>query len=227
MNRSLLLAAIATALVAGTAIAAPQAPKDGPDASRGMVRLDSNGDGAIDRAEAAASPRLASRFDRVDRNGDGRITADERPARMHRRGGRGGGLERIVALDANADGRISKVEAGTDSPLGKRFDDIDANRDGYIVRAELRASHEKMRAEFQARAAERHKERFAGADGNKDGRLSKAEVEAGMPRLAKAFAFLDENRDGYLSAEEARPERGMVSGHHRGRHGAGGDRATR
>ncbi|MBB1061399.1 EF-hand domain-containing protein [Marilutibacter spongiae] len=226
MNRSLLLAAIATALVAGTALAAPQAPEEGPDAPPRMARLDSNGDGAIDRTEAAASPRLVERFDRIDRNGDGRLTADERPGRKHRRGGRGG-LERIIALDANADGRISKVEAGNDSPLGKHFDDIDANRDGYIVRAELRASHEKMRAEFQARAAERHKARFAEVDGNKDGRLSQAEVEAGMPRLAKAFAFLDENRDGYLSAEEARPEHGMMSGHPRGRHGRGGDRTTR
>ena len=224
MNRSILLAAIATVVVAGTAFAAPQGVNEGPGARHGMKRLDANGDGAIDRAEAAASPRFAEHFARIDANGDGRITADERPARQHRRGGRGGGLERIVALDVNADGRISKVEAGSDSPIGKRFDDIDGNRDGYVVRSELRAAHEKMRAEHKVRAEKRRQDRFAATDGNKDGRLSQAEVEVGMPRIAKAFAFLDENRDGYLSAEEARPGGGMMFGH---RGGPRGDHGTR
>ncbi len=223
MNRSILLAAMTTALVAGAAFAAPQTQDAGPG-RHGMTQLDANGDGAIDRHEAAASPRFAEHFERIDKNGDGRITADERPARKHRRGGRGGALERIVALDANADGRISKLEAGADSPLGKRFDAIDANRDGYVVRSELRAANEKMRAERQARMVERQQQRFARIDGNKDGRLSQAEVEAGMPRLAKAFAFLDEDRDGYLSAAEARPDGGMMSGH---RGGPRGDRGMR
>jgi Ca2+-binding EF-hand superfamily protein len=219
MNRSILLTAMAAVLVAGTAIAAPQATPPETGARHGMSRLDANGDGAVDRAEAAKTPRLAERFDRIDANGDGRITADERPDRKHRRGGRKNGLAYIVELDANTDGRISKIEAGTESPLGRHFDDIDANRDGYVVRSELRSHREKRQAEAKARGLERQQARFAEADANKDGRLSQAEVEADMPRIAKAFAFLDENRDGYLSAEEAKPDGGMMHAH-RGPRGA-------
>ncbi|MCF7221095.1 EF-hand domain-containing protein [Marilutibacter chinensis] len=200
------------ALVAGTAFAA------GADGNREhghphrMAKLDSNGDGSIDRNEAAAAPRLAGHFDRLDANGDGRLDASERPARhaRHRDGrghGRHGGLARIVALDTDQDGRISKVEAAEAPRLAGRFDDMDGNRDGYIVRSELRTYRERMRAEHVARAAERREAKFKQADGNGDGRLSRSEVEAGMPRMSGAFAFMDENRDGYLSREELQPPR--------------------
>lgn len=208
--------AVATLVaIAGTAFAAG-AEDDIVAGWRGpqqrMARLDTNGDGAIDRSEAAAVPRLAERFDKLDRNGDGRIDASERPARRghHRgRGGRGGhgGMQRIVALDSNQDGRISKAEAADMPRLAEHFDDIDGNRDGYIVRSELRAHHERKRAERTAKAAERREARFKEIDSNGDARLSRAEVEAGMPRMAKAFAFMDENRDGYLSREELHPKR--------------------
>ncbi|MBB1087352.1 EF-hand domain-containing protein [Lysobacter sp. SG-8] len=219
MTRSFLFVALASALVAGTAFAAPGAAEGRQGA---MTRLDANGDGAIDKAEAAQAPRLAERFDRMDRNGDGRLTADERPQRRGHRGGPGGGLDRIVKLDANQDGRISKVEVADMPRLAERFDAIDRNRDGYIVRSELRAHHEAMRAEHEAKREERRQARFAEADGNNDGRLSKAEVDASMPRLAPAFAFMDENRDGYLSASEAEPIGGQRGhGGHADRGGPG------
>ena len=61
MIRTTLIAA-ALAAVCATAVAAPQAART---AAPARVKLDANGDGAIDRAEAAKAPRLAQGFDRM------------------------------------------------------------------------------------------------------------------------------------------------------------------
>ena len=50
-------------------------------------------------------------------------------------------------------------------------------------------------------------EAFAAADLNGDGRLSRVEADEKMPRLAARFAWLDDNRDGFLSRDEAQPRR--------------------
>jgi Ca2+-binding EF-hand superfamily protein len=42
-----------------------------------FAALDKNGDGMIDRAEAAGHPRLEKSFDAIDTNRDGRLSADE------------------------------------------------------------------------------------------------------------------------------------------------------
>lgn len=228
-TRSTLLAAALLAAVAGVAIAAPQTDAGKP---RGHMKLDANGDGAIDRDEAAKLPRLAQRFDTLDKDGDGRLSADERP---HRKGGHGmrhgrhgGGIERF---DQDGDGRISRAEfdagkaarearmekfaarhGGTARADGKPrhgfdFDAMDADKDGYVVRSEVRAWHERMRPQMEAAFAERMAEKFAAADLNKDGKLSRLEVGEKLPRLEKSFAWMDENRDGFLDREELKPQR--------------------
>ena len=215
MNRyTFLTASIAAALV-GVAVAAPQdALQDGTrgKAERGqrMARVDSNGDGAIDRSEAAAHPRLAEHFDTMDKNGDGRIDASERPQwKKGGRGGHGGGMGHVLKLDTDGDGRISKVEVAGNERFAARFDATDTNRDGYLVRSELMAGAEARRAEWQAKHTERMQQKFTEADADKDGRLSRAEVESGLPRMAKMFAFMDEDRDGYLTQADLqhRPRR--------------------
>jgi len=40
-------------------------------------KLDTDGDGRISRAEAAASPKLAEHFDRIDTNKDGYLSAED------------------------------------------------------------------------------------------------------------------------------------------------------
>lgn len=75
----------------------PPPPADGaapppPPGGRMMARLDTNGDGFVDRAEFRA--QAARRFDRIDANKDGKIDAAERQAArdaMGMRGGRGPG----------------------------------------------------------------------------------------------------------------------------------------
>ena len=201
MNRyTFLTAAIAAALV-GVAVAAPQDAAGGKvERGQRIAKIDTNGDGDIDRAEAAAHPRLARHFDTMDKNGDGRIDAGERPQwKKGRRGGHRGGMGHVLKLDGDSDGRISKVEAAGNARFAARFDATDRNRDGYLVRSELMAAAEARRAEWQAKHAQRTQQKFVEADADKDGRLSRAEVESGMPRMAKMFAFMDEDRDGYLT----------------------------
>lgn len=228
MHRKTLISAALLAVMCGVAVAAPQAAAPAPRA-----KLDVNRDGAIDQAEAARHPRLAQRFAQLDTNRDGRLTAAERPQRKgkhDRRGGRHGGMER---LDKDGDGRISRAEfadgqAKRDARRSQRaqrhpeqaakwsarpdrgfdFAAVDANRDGYIVRSELRSHHERMRPQREAEAARRHAERFTTADINRDGKLSRLEVGEKMPRLEKSFAWMDDNRDGFLSPQEIKPRRG-------------------
>ncbi len=224
MHRKTLLAAALCATFATAAVAAPQTGNDEGRPAR--VKLDANNDGSIDKTEAAKHPRFAARFDELDRNGDGKLGADERPHWKRgghgRHGGRHGGIER---LDKDGDGRISRTEfdagkaerearmagksGGDDRRSRHAFDfaAADANRDGYLVRSEMRAYHERMRPQREAEFAKRARERFAAADINKDGRLSRLEVGEKMPRMEKSFAWMDENRDGFLSEQEMRPQR--------------------
>lgn len=230
MNRkTLIAAALLAAIAGGAAVAAPQA--DTATRTHARMDLDTNKDGAIDRAEAAKLPRFAAKFEQLDKNGDGRLGADERPQWHGKRGhggkrhGMHGGMER---LDKDGDGRISRAEfdagkaareqrmAQRDTKPGRTegkarhafdFAAADGNRDGYLVRSELRAYHERQRPQREAEFAKRSAERFAAADINKDGKLSKLEVGEKMPRLEKSFAWMDDNRDGFLSQEELRPQR--------------------
>ncbi|WP_187775727.1 EF-hand domain-containing protein [Luteimonas suaedae] len=222
MKSNRLFAATLLALGAFATAAAVAQPAAG-EARPARMQLDSNGDGAIDRSEAAAHPRLAERFDRLDKNGDGRIDADERPRHGGKRMQGGGGhdrmgFDRIARLDADGDGRISRAELeqaagarkegrGARFDLGQHFDAIDTDRDGQIARGELRAWHARQLPQRRAEMAERADQRFAAADLNGDGKLSRVEVEEKMPRLARNFAWMDESRDGFLSREELRPQR--------------------
>lgn len=232
-TRSPLLFAALLAAVAGVAIAAPQADAGKP---RGHMKLDANGDGAIDRSEAAKLPRLAQRFDVLDKDGDGELGADERPQRGDghgRRHGRHGGSmhDGMQRLDQDGDGRISRAEfdagkAARDARMAKfaakrgetakadgkprhgfDFDAADADNDGYVVRGEVRAWHERMRPQREAAFAQRVAEKFAAADINEDGKLSRLEVGEKLPRLERSFAWMDEDRDGFLDRGELEPQR--------------------
>lgn len=213
----LFLAAItAAAMFAGAATAVFASPQDagpgagaGPNGGQGpRMKIDANGDGVISREEAAKFPRLAERFDELDKNHDGKLDASERPQRRGGRehGGRHGGPSGAAKLDSDGDGRISQAEAAKSPRLAQNFAQIDSNKDGYIVRSELRAYFERERPKFEAERAKRFDAKFAEADLNHDGKLSKIEVQEKMPRLATQFAFLDENRDGFLSKSELKPD---------------------
>lgn len=168
-RKNLLMMAVLVALSgAGVAFAEQKAEAGKPGVQR--MKIDANGDGAIDKAEAAKFPRLADRFDTLDANKDGKLSKEERPAHKgHRRGGHAHGDFR-GKLDANKDGRISRDEAKTNERFAARFDTADANKDGFLDKAD-----------FEQRAKQRRDEFFARADTNKDGQLSKAEFDAAKP----------------------------------------------
>ncbi len=166
MKKSHILALAMTAALASAAAFAQTAGK-APESTQ-RVRIDANNDGAIDRAEAAKAPKLAERFDQLDKNKDGKLSADERP---HMRGKRHGGGQRghgrMMALDTDKDGRISRAEAqAAQAKAGDRFEAMDANKDGYIDRADR-----------QARVAQRRGECFGKADTDRNGQLSRAEFD--------------------------------------------------
>jgi len=165
MNRKILYATVVLALAsAGTAIAQQSSNAPAPPQPEKHLRLDANNDGVIDRTEAAASPGFAARFDQMDKNKDGRLTADERPQRHGWRHGDRRGHGKMMQADTDKDGRISKAEAAADPKLAERFAKMDANRDGFVDRAD-----------FQARMAQRRSECFDKVDLNKDGKLSRVE----------------------------------------------------
>ena len=143
----------------------------------------------------------------------------EGAAKSHR-GAHHGGLER---LDTDNDGRISRTEfdAGQaqrdawraqhperaeradqrkhDAPT---FAALDANRDGFIVRAEVTAYHDRMRPQREAERTAKFDARFKEADINRDGKLGRVEVQEKMPHMADRFAWLDDNKDGFLTRAE-------------------------
>lgn len=184
-RKTLLTLAVLTALAAGTAFAAtapaPDAPASDAPATGAQaaprVKLDSNGDGVVDRTEAAKHPRLAGKFDELDKNKDGKLTKDEMPAhhgRGHDKRGHGP-REAMSRLDTDKDGRISRAEATAgEGKMASRFDQMDANKDGFIDRAD-----------HEIRAKQRKDEWFAAADTDKDGKLSRAEVDAAKPAHGK------------------------------------------
>lgn len=162
----LLLALLLSTGAAGLAMAADVPP---PAGAPPRAKLDANGDGVIDRAEAAKAPRLAAQFDTLDKNKDGKLSRDELPRWHGKRHGRGpGGREEMMAkLDTNKDGRISREEAKADPRLAARFDQMDVNKDGYLDKADRELGRKQHRDAW-----------FAAADTNKDGQLSKAEFDA-------------------------------------------------
>lgn len=202
-NRTCLLTvALAVATLSGAALAQQSAMAP---ARIGHIKLDANGDGVIDRAEAAKHARLAVRFDQLDSNGDGKLSADERPQHQRGKGGRGmHGKHGRMQADINKDGRITREEAAANPKLAAKFAEIDGNGDGVLDRSD-----------WQAKARARKEAWFATADSNRDGRLSLTEMEAASAKrrarhpqkaqrhsTAERFGKLDSNGDGSVTREE-------------------------
>ena len=139
-----------------------------------LATMDANSDGVVAREEMQAQrqARMAERrsqmFERMDADSDGSITRAEYDAahaqRMEqraergeageRRGGRGhrGGHRMGMRLDR--DGQGVNIEQARQRAT-EQFGRMDADGDGFVTGAEMRAQHEARRAERQARRAER------------------------------------------------------------------------
>ncbi len=119
-------------------------------------KADADGNGMLSRAEVEKSlPKLARQFDAIDANRDGNLAPEEirawsRARRGHRReSARARFQEYFNKADTDGDGALSRAEAEQGMPrIARKFDAIDANRDGKVTQDE-------MRAWFQARRAAR------------------------------------------------------------------------
>lgn len=139
----------------------------GPPALFG--RMDADGDGFLDRGEAArgfragaAAPlpgrlrgmdkdgdRTITReeftgpegaFDRLDANNDGAITEDELPRPGAGTATRGPAARRLMAMDRDGDGKVSREEFSGPARL---FDRLDGDGDGAITAGEARRGAER------------------------------------------------------------------------------------
>ncbi len=104
---------------------------------------------------------------------------------------RADGQKQMQRADKNGDHKISREEAAAHPRLAKRFDAIDANKDGFITRDEMKAAHAKVASA-----------RLKAIDTDGDGRISRAEANAKAPHVARNFDAMDTNKDGYLSKDE-------------------------
>ncbi len=108
---------------------------NGPGAQgRGLLRLDSDGDGRVSRQE------YLQHFDALDTNKDGFISPEEMQAARQALGPRGNG-QGWLRWDADGDGRLSRAEVANAPRLSQNFDAIDANKDGFLTADELQAAH--------------------------------------------------------------------------------------
>ena len=139
-----------------------------------LTTMDANGDGVVAREEMQAQrqARMAERrsqmFERMDADSDGSITRAEYDAahaqRMEqraergeageRRGGRGHRGAHRMGMRLDRDGQGVNIEQARQRAT-EQFARMDADGDGFVTGAEMRAQHEARRAERQARRAER------------------------------------------------------------------------
>lgn len=114
----------------------------GQHGERMFDRLDTNGDGAISRAEMVAGRAVARRW--MDTDGDGAVTEAEMRAAIEARIA-ARVAKRFARLDSDGDGRIGEAEfAARDA---ERFDRLDGNGDGVVTREEIRAAMARWRRE--------------------------------------------------------------------------------
>lgn len=160
-------------------------------------------------AVSAQSPQRASR---IDADADGRVSRAEFLSR----------LDRMAAADADHDGSITPDErrAAMQTRVAQRrdaaFTRLDADRDGSISRAEFEARSQGVdrasRARMGGHGARRMHRSPEGATSPRGERT--IDVAQARERMSQAFARLDKDNDGYLTAEERRAGR-MERGQHR------------
>jgi Ca2+-binding EF-hand superfamily protein len=174
-------------------------------------RLDANGDGVIEKGEVPE--KALSAFERLlklgDSDKDGKMQGNEfRDLVVLMRAGTPAApgnnlgmfavdpMGRFKALDKNGDGKVSRDEF-TGRPA--MFDRVDANGDGYLEAAEIKALVASAPKQAAAAVTGRPGSRIMAMDKDGDGRVSRGEY-AGAPAV---FDRLDSNGDGFLGKEEA------------------------
>lgn len=109
-------------------------------------------------------------------------------------------VARLLAFDANKDGRLSKDEVP--ERMQGIFERADANKDGFLTKEELQAASASQQPRRMEGGGPPMDLLFRAIDKNGDGTLSKEEIAG----AAEALQALDKNGDGQLTADEVRPQ---------------------
>ena len=149
----------------------------------------------------AASAQTGPRAQGLDTDRDGRVSQAEFLSR----------LDRMAAVDANRDGSITPDErrAAMQARVVQRrdsaFDRLDANDDGAVSREEFSARAEQAPRARMARQTMRRMAARRGAMARASVRTERTvDLAQARERMSQAFARLDKDGDGYLTAEERR-----------------------
>jgi Ca2+-binding EF-hand superfamily protein len=209
-----------------------------------LAAIDADEDGVISAAELKNAP---SALRKLDKNGDGQLTQDEvRPNFPGRGQGRGPGRgeereatgptpaelqQTLMAFDKNKDGKLSKEEMP--ERMRGMFDQGDTNHDGFLTADEIGKVASALaapaggegrgggrgegRGEGRGPGGPRGDMAFAALDTDHDGVVSAEEIK----NSAVSLKTFDRNGDGQLTEDEVRPAFGGNGG------GRGGDRGQR
>ena len=110
--------------------------------------------------------------------------------------------DKFAAVDTNHDGVISREEAAAAPELSAHFDEVDADRDGRVTPAELKAY-----AKTHRNGSGGKTKGFESLDTNHDGVITREEAAA-APKMLKRFDVADTDHDGRVTMEEARAFKG-------------------
>jgi Ca2+-binding EF-hand superfamily protein len=172
---------------------AQQVGPGGIDFQELFLSLDANNDQMIARGEVPESARPA--FDRLvklaDKNGDGKIEREEyRDMLLRARDSAASGQAgRFAAMDKDGDGKVSRQEFQGPAPM---FDRVDADKDGFITKAEVAAFRPGPGTPAQLA------QRIKSMDKNGDGKTTREEFTGFGPNFERA----DTNKDGVVDADE-------------------------
>ncbi|HET6726307.1 MAG TPA: hypothetical protein VFH85_09925 [Gammaproteobacteria bacterium] len=184
-------AAVATLVLAGCASTVRTARNLNPfTPSTSFQKWDVNGDGVLSKSEARDYQPLAKNFNRLDSNGNGVIDENEYDAATTFLSPQPG----FSSYDLNGDGIVTEdeAEAAPGGGLASDFDDVDADDDGNVSRAEFNAATTNLLAGVQ----------FQSIDTDGDGSISGDEAEANAPLLWQDFDRVDLNGDDQITKAE-------------------------
>ena len=175
MRKTLLTGVVVLGLAAAAGVATAQQPAERPARA---LRADADLDGRISRAEFV--DRRVQRLSSADANGDGAVSREEMQA-QRRAGHQQRAEARFARLDADSDGRLTREE--------------------FTAVRVLRADDAARLGRDRARAG-RHGPRGPQGGARAQGEpVVIADVQA---KTAQAFARMDADNDGFITAEERR-----------------------